>query len=384
MRRQHYVYKSRPLPAAIERHATELKQAVQRFSDERMLLELQRLMSFLGDGHSYLFPAGAKRVRSTRLPLSFYLFSDGLYVIDAQRGYDRWIGSRVIRLGGVSAEDAMTRISEYISVDNPIGVKWIGPFLLRFRGALEAIGCEVSANGVSLELEDRDSRVVKRDFMLTNISSLREGAPKLIPSKIPGAAAPPLYLSEVSTNFWLKELPNGQLYFQFNQVMDGAGETLSDFVRRLQATIEKRHPITLIVDVRHNNGGNAELLSPLLEALRRFESNNPQSKLIVITGRNTFSAAQIFIAQVDRHTRARFVGEPSSSRPNFVGEENPIILPWSGAIGSISNRYHESIPGDTRVWIEPDFKVELSSKDYFSNRDPVMELLLKGDQQRSR
>jgi hypothetical protein len=249
---------------------------------------------------------------------------------------------------------------------------------------LEAIGCEVSANGVSLELEDRDSRMVKQDFMLTNISSLREGAPKLIPSKIPGAAAPPLYLSEVSTNFWLKDLPNGQLYFQFNQVMDGAGETLSDFVRRLQATIEKRHPITLIVDVRHNNGGNAELLSPLLEALRRFESNNPQSKLIVITGRNTFSAAQIFIAQVDRHTRARFVGEPSSSRPNFVGEENPIILPWSGAIGSISNRYHESIPGDTRVWIEPDFKVELSSKDYFSNRDPVMELLLKGDQQRSR
>jgi len=46
------------------------------------------------------------------------------------------------------------------------------------------------------------------------------------------------------------------------------------------------------------------------------------------------------------------------------------------AVGSISNRYHESIPGDTRAWIEPEIKVELSSKDYFANRDPVLEAVL--------
>jgi hypothetical protein len=93
--------------------------------------------------------------------------------------------------------------------------------------------------------------------------------------------------------------------------------------------------------------------------------------------RYTFSAAQIFIAQVNRHTRTVFAGEPSSSKPNFVGEENQIVLPWSGAIGSISNRYHESIPGDNRSWIEPEIKVELSSKDYFANRDPALEAILK-------
>lgn len=30
------------------------------------------------------------------------------------------------------------------------------------------------------------------------------------------------------------------------------------------------------------------------------------------------------------------------------------MLPWSGARESISNRYHETIPGDTREWIAPD------------------------------
>ncbi len=381
MRRQHYVYRSKPLPETLERRAAELRQAVPRFSDERILAEFQRLMSFLGDGHCYILPAGAERVRSTYLPLSFQLFYDGLYVIDAGAGHERWIGSRVVKFGDVSVDNAIARIGEMTSKDNPMGAKWVGPFLLRFRGFLEAIGLEAiggpaGAGNVRMAFEGRDGRVVTQDIELAPVSRLR-GIPKLIPSRIPGATNPPLYLSAVSTNYWLKELPDGVLYFQFNQVIDGSGETIGEFARRLQTFIKERSPKTLIVDARHNNGGHAELLPPIIETLKRFEAGDPQSKIIVITGRNTFSAAQIFIAQVNRHTRAVFAGEPSSSKPNFVGEENQIVLPWSGAIGSISNRYHESIPGDTRAWIEPEIKVELSSKDYFANRDPVLEAILK-------
>jgi C-terminal processing protease CtpA/Prc len=129
--------------------------------------------------------------------------------------------------------------------------------------------------------------------------------------------------------------------------------------------------------LRHNNGGNSYLYPPVIDALTAWETAMPYGKLYVLTGRNTFSAAQNFIAQLDKRTRAIFVGEPSSSKPNFVGEENDMQLPWSGAIASISNRYHENIPGDTRGWIEPDIKVELSSRDYFANRDPVLERLTR-------
>ena len=117
------------------------------------------------------------------------------------------------------------------------------------------------------------------------------------------------------------------------------------------------------------------MISPLVRVLKDF-SMDTTKKLIIITGRNTFSAAQIFISQVARETTALFAGEPSSSSPNFVGEENGFELPWSGAIGSISNRYHENIPGDKRKWIEPGIKMELSSKDYFMNTDPVLEAVL--------
>jgi hypothetical protein len=61
----------------------------------------------------------------------------------------------------------------------------------------------------------------------------------------------------------------------------------------------------------------------------------------------------------------------------YLGDGHCYVLPWSGAICSISSRYHESIPGDQRVWIEPALKVELSSKDYFANHDPVLETVLR-------
>ena len=114
-----------------------------------------------------------------------------------------------------------------------------------------------------------------------------------------------------------------------------------------------------------------------MDGIINFEHNRPDAKIVILTGRNTFSAAQIFISLMNKNTHALFAGEPSSSKPNFVGEENYSMLPWSGAIVSISNKYHESIPGDKREWIAPDYPVLLSSKEYFRNQHPVLDFILK-------
>jgi len=115
----------------------------------------------------------------------------------------------------------------------------------------------------------------------------------------------------------------------------------------------------------------------LVTALHNYELTRRDARIYVLMGRNTFSAAQFFLGRMDRETNARFVGEPSSSRPNFVGEESPVQLPWSGAIGSISDQYHESIPGDTREWIAPVIRYDPSARDYFANRDPLLDMVLR-------
>lgn len=196
-----------------------------------------------------------------------------------------------------------------------------------------------------------------------------------MPSRLPGAPPPPLYLEDVARAHWFRALDERTLYVQFNQVVNAPGETMAEFAERLAKAIAEQDPARLLIDVRHNNGGDGSLLGPLMRTLREFERGRSGAEIVVLMGRNTFSAAQIFLAQVDRDTSPLFAGEPSSSRPNFVGEENPVRLPWSGGSGGISNRYHETIPGDTRDFIAPDLPFELSSADYFANRDPLLELV---------
>ncbi|HYN82907.1 MAG TPA: hypothetical protein VES88_15570 [Gemmatimonadaceae bacterium] len=375
LRKQHYIYKSKPLPASLVKAAADLSRNVPRFSDERVLFEMQRLAAHVGDGHTYVLPLGAERVRGSVIPLRFYLFSDGLFVIDASAGHEGWIGSKLISIGNTSSAVILERMKPAISADNRFGYRWIGPPFLNLRGVIESVADGVTSDSIPVTLRDRAGRLHKLKFA-SGPPPRMQGVPKLMASRLPGAPAPPIWLRQVEKNFWMSSLSDGAFYVQFNQVRDGDTEPLSQSGAALKQELTAKRPSRVILDVRHNNGGNSYLYPPIIDALTTWERDVPSGKLYVLTGRNTFSAAQNFIAQLDRRTRAVFVGEPSSSKPNFVGEENNLALPWSGAMVSISNRYHENIPGDKREWIEPDLKIELSSSQYFANRDPVLERLV--------
>jgi len=133
----------------------------------------------------------------------------------------------------------------------------------------------------------------------------------------------------------------------------------------------------VIIDVRHNNGGNNRLLAPLIATLAAFERARPGNRMFVLTSRSTFSAAQNFINRLEHAAHPVFAGEPSRSSPNFTGEDNDVLLPYSGLHVSISNRYwQDSDPNDTRPWIEPQLPAPLSAGAYFANQDPVLAVVL--------
>jgi C-terminal processing protease CtpA/Prc len=208
---------------------------------------------------------------------------------------------------------------------------------------------------------------------------------KLFPSKLAGAGPVPLYLQHVDDNYWFQVLPDGKtLYFQFNQVLNKPQETIAQFAVPFHRALATGKIRNLIVDLRNNSGGNLNLFPPLLRGIIAFEASQEGAGLYVITGRQTFSAAQVFLNELDHYTSAIVAGEPSGSRPNFVGESAPTTLPVSGLQMTISTRYHQTEDQDQRSWIAPKIPVELSSGDYFSNRDPVLDAVLGVIRGRSR
>jgi len=192
---------------------------------------------------------------------------------------------------------------------------------------------------------------------------------------------PPPWLQRSSEHNWCTILAGvtdtRTLYVQYGRVRDGRDESVETFFDRVFALIEREHLQRLILDIRLNGGGNMVLNRPLLHHLIRCDTINRWGRLFVVIGRRTFSAAMNLAVDLERHTRALFVGEPTGARPNHYGENADILLPQSGLRCTASALWWQySAPHDDRPWIVPDLPAPLWSTDYAANRDPAMEAIL--------
>ena len=379
-KRLHASFRREAFSPEFEAALKQISDRVPQLTDRQMAVELERLIVLLHDGHSWARPPADARM----LPIELYLFSDGLFVIGGVGEGKQLAGSQVVRFGPRSTEELFQALPAYVSHDNLMGVKWLGPWTLTVVDFLQALGGTDNPDRATLTLRDRSGaeRTVTLDGgPLRVVPPFPMAAPfasKLSPPGGPGQ--PPLWLRRVATPYWFTAIPESHaVYFQFNQVLELPGQpTVAQFASTLRRAVSDPSVKSLIVDVRHNSGGNSNIYPPLLRVLSYFQESAPDHRIFYLAGRNTFSAAQNFSTNVERLTNAIFVGEPTGASPNFVGEgPNLFELPYSRAQVSISNWYHQfSFWSDTRSWIAPAIPVELSSADYFANRDPVLDAVL--------
>ena len=374
LKRLNATYSREPLPVKIQQTADSLRKRIPKLNDAEIYTEFQRITALLGQSHNMIYPwRGSKVISFTQLPLTMYLFPDGLYVIDAKEGYKNLIGARVLKFGATQTDKAIEVISGVLSRENDMEISWSAPHYLSQTQLLYGLGLIEDPMKVNLTLKDREGQSSTVDLSVVKL----EPKAYLIPSKLAPTQTAPLYLKDVANEFWFEHLPkDNTLYFQFNTVGNKPEESLAQFAHRLRRFLNEHPDIrNLIVDVRHNNGGNTYLYPELIKTIAAFEARE-DNKVYVIIGRGTYSATENFIVDLDRLTNAIFVGEPSGGKPNTHGDAPPSILPYSGISFGLSSVYWQlSSPRDSRVWITPEIPVALTAKDYFANRDPVMETI---------
>jgi hypothetical protein len=72
------------------------------------------------------------------------------------------------------------------------------------------------------------------------------------------------------------------------------------------------------------------------------------------------------------------VGEPSGSKPSFIGEAGWFQLPYSDLRGIVASQYHQTTKAeDDRKWIAPHIPVGLSSSDYFNGNDKALNVIME-------
>jgi Peptidase family S41 len=326
--------------AEFERELDSMESRSAAMQPHEIVVDLARIVARVGDGHTRLtFPgegffqghSGTAPPKDPSLvfhvlPVRFAIFEEGLMIVRAAD--PRLAGARVTRIGNLSIDDAIKAVWPVVHGDNDLQKKEIAASYLAMTEVLQARGVVPSREEVPLTLAGGETVILK-------------------PGKLESPPARP--------PFSFKHLPESKaVYFDFVEVANAKDETLAQFAERMFRFLDEGPADKLIIDLRDNWGGNNALNRSILHGIIRSKKLRRPGSLFVLIGRRTFSAAMSLMIDLEKHTSAIFIGEPTGGSPNSYGDSRKLILPESGLTVRISTLYWQSSdPRDKRTSIEP-------------------------------
>jgi len=365
-------YRTSPLPPEFERRYEELKRSVPQLSDEQIYVRMNGMLAVLQQGHTQVRALSTTRVPFKGLPFQFWAFPEGIFIVAALEGHQALVGSRLVGIEGVAAEEALRQVNANQSVDGDNEYLFEGT--RRLRDAPYLVGLGIARSTESLQVTVQAPGGSPRS--LTVETSPWTASTRLQPLK---GVETPLYLRDLEQAHWHQALPaHDALYVQLNQVADERDESLTQYALRLRGVLRDSAPRNLVLDMRHNAGGSTHIYAEFVRTMIGF-SLLPNRRLYVLIGRNTYSAAGNLITELEQLADAVFVGEASSECCTFYGSPSPFTLPYSKLWGRVSTKkWSLSRKGhDFRRELNPHAPVLIRATDYFAGRDPVMETVVR-------
>jgi hypothetical protein len=352
--------------------ADAVKARIPEMTDDQALVELVRLAAMPGwtgrDGHTGIFLTPGSGVHP--YPIRLWQFSDGLVITAARAPYEDLVGSRVTAIGGHPINDVIRLVEPLSPRDNPSTLLAFAPRYAGVSELLSGLGVIDNAGPATFSLVGRDGKA--RDVTVEPITVEEDVAWNSgQPTRLPPTDAP--WLRDQDKALWWSYLPESRtLFVQYNAVESGINGIADEILARA-----KEEGVTrIVVDLRHNSGGDNTTMGHFEDVLRDPAINQP-GRLVVLMGRITFSAAANFVTDLEQSTFATFAGEPMGGSPNLYGDSREVDLPYGGQSVYVASRYWQrSTADDRRVTIEPEIYATLSSADYFAGRDPVLQAVL--------
>ncbi|HZB46942.1 MAG TPA: hypothetical protein VE360_16915 [Pyrinomonadaceae bacterium] len=368
-----------------EAAVNKLHERIPTLARHEIVVELMRLVASVGDGHTHMGMGQDPKLGFRRYPVRLYFFRDGLFVRGAAPEHARLAGARVLKIGNATADEAYRAVLAVTPRDNEMGARTVTPFLLVTPEILHALRLveDMERARFVFEVEGKPVEVELRPG--AQESQAAWGVPPGWTDARAADSPAPLWMKAPDNLFWFEHLKDERaLYVQYNGVANKPDETVADFFRRVYAFAEANAVERLVIDVRNNGGGNNFLNRPIVVETIKSAKLNRRGHLFVITGRQTFSAAQNFVNEMEKYTNAIFVGEPTGARPNHYGDAARIVLPHSGLTVRASTLWWQDVdPRDSRPWTPPQISAALTSADYRANRDPALRAALTHSETKS-
>jgi len=314
-------------------------------------------------------------------------------VISTVGRYESLIGSKLTSINNMAVEEVIDRLNSIITSDNDIGRMNSLPMYIINMGYLRGLGIIDSPDSARLGFLREDGKGI--GVTLRSVTKKGDSewfkrsfkGPGDTPYTVPFRDEVPYFMSVMVDHYenyrfdLFKE--SRTLIMQLNQMVDQPGRPFKTFRDEFWAYFEKESEAfdQFVLDLRHNTGGNGQLAIDFAREIIRHEDDLCGKDFVVITGRQTYSAAVILASQLRAYTQAIFVGEPMGG---------PLHL-WSTALqlGQVpggnfefhvsSMEFNLGLPAGKEYMFPPQIPVVATAREFLSGRDVVLDYILSHD-----
>ena len=386
------------------------------------VLLIGRLAAALNEGHIGLPSSGicdSSYNNAVRFPYLLRQVSDGAWVVDREISYDPQLeqDSRIIEVNGIPVGQLNKRFRNYFGGMESWRNQQIGSYVRKLI-FLEGIQAPYQIKAIQPNNQ--------------TVSLQVPGFDKLVADSMNKMLAAGTRSAEPYT---YRLLPEGIAYINYRQMVNPATNPFDSFLNRSFRDMQLHQASGLIIDLRENGGGNSQLGELLLNyfntkpyrlssgmkwkvsthykkfielmkekydggtaafylALKngdvqsfdqiQLKKSKPTSAsfngpVVVLTGPNTFSSANMLADGIKAFQLATIIGEPTGEPGNDFGEMFHFMLPRTQIIARASSKMFKRADGDETNFqpILPDILVHP-----VAGKDAVMEAAVRFIQER--
>jgi hypothetical protein len=330
--------------------------------DHEVVAGVMRIAAVARDAHTTAY-----RWRGFRyLPLVLTRLRDGLYVTAASAPLSAALGLRVVAVGDVEAAALEARAAPFVSYENEAWQRLQAAQLLAIPEMLHVLGATTDPAAANFRLEAPDGTRVALD-----VGALAT-PPQLVDLTTASGAPLPLHLQRAGENYWLTLVEESRtLYLHYRRCQNGS-EPFNSMADRAFDLMDRGAADRLVVDVRHNGGGDSRVDDRLIEGLESRSAWRQRGRLYCLIGSGTFSSG-MWTADDLHRLGAVLVGSPTGGKPNSYGNNSTLQLPNSLLQVSYSTRHYQLVNGSDPPWLAPELGVDETIADLRAGRDPLLE-----------
>ncbi|WP_431160823.1 S41 family peptidase [Flagellimonas beolgyonensis] len=340
-------------------------------NDFDITLRLMRLTRRIDDGHTAV---SLRNVPLSRFPFEVEYIDDHWRVVKASKVHEDLLKLTLAGIDGVPIEKIASKVAkvaqfvenEYSQVIRTGSYMNISELLYALhitKKRQKAIFTFLAPNNKEVETTlkalDEASYNKTTDFVHAGI-----GIPEITKPK--NAKFP--YLWYVPIEGTKAVYINFESYPTFED-MQGFGAELVGYISANQIK-------QVVMDLRHNGGGDLYVGMVLAYALNLADSIDWENGVFVLTSNRTFSAGTSNAALFKQLLNATIVGQPTGSNPNGYQDMDSFMLPGSKLTITYSKRLFR-LSNQENTALQPDMIINQQEQHFLEGTDTVLKQLIE-------